>query len=407
MPILQTTYSAVEYSQLRSLVKEFDTYDGDENEALYRPMRDMLKRYLENVLRLDLASHLQAGRYQRNKERTDYRNGTYRRSLVTSFGTIPMLTVPRPRKGRLPTKVFRRYQRRWKQVDAFIRKLFLAGVSTRETGLVLEDLLGTKPSASTVSTINRTLSNEVKQFQRRSLTDDYRFLILDGIWVKVSGYKVVKKVILVAYGIRRDGTREVVGFRLARAESGPECESFLMDLRQRGLLGEHLELVTIDGSSGLKSGSELAYPHVPVQRCWVHKLRNVSRYLKASQREACLSEAKQIYQAATYREAVARFHRWANHWRSTAARAVACLEHDLEDLLTFLRLIKDGVLRVKARTTNAIERTFRELRKRIRPMCCFANSESCERIVCALFLTYNRKWKEKPLWKSSQFTQKS
>jgi transposase-like protein len=318
-----------------------------------------------------------------------------------------MLTVPRPRNGGLPTRVFRRYQRRWKQVDAFIRKLFLAGVSTRETGLVLEDLLGTKPSASTVSNINRTLSNEVKQFQRRSLTDCYRFLILDGIWVKVSGYKVVRKVILVAYGIREDGTREVVGFRLARAESGQECESFLMDLRQRGLLGESLELVVIDGSAGLKGAVELVYPHVAVQRCWVHKLRNVSQYLKASQREACLAEAREIYRAPGYREAVARFRSWASRWRPSAARAVACLEQDLEDLLTFLRLIKDCVLRVKVRTTNAIERTFRELRKRIRPMCCFANSESCERIVCALFMTYNRKWKEKPLWKRSQFTQKS
>jgi len=407
MPILQTAYSAAEYSQLRSLVKEFDAYNGEENEALYRPMRDMLKRYLENVLRLDLTHHLQAGRYQRNPQRTDYRNGAYRRNLVTSFGAIPMLTVPRPRKGGLPTKVFRRYQRRWKKVDNYIRKLFLTGVSTRETGLVLEDLLDTKPSAGTVSNINKTLHNEVRQFQRRALTDQYRFLILDGIWVKVSGHKVVKKAILVAYGIRQDGIREVVGFRLARAESGPECESFLMDLRQRGLLGENLELVTIDGSPGLKSAAELVYAHVPVQRCWVHKLRNVSRYLKASQRAACLAEAREIYRAPGYREAVARFRSWASRWRPIAPRAVACLEHDLEDLLTFLRLIKDCVLRVKVRTTNAIERTFRELRKRIRPMCCFANPESCERIVCALFVTFNRKWKEKPLWKPTQFTQKS
>lgn len=359
MPTLQTAYSATEYSQLQSLVKEFSCLH-DEDEALHRPMRDMLKRYLENVLRLDLSHHLQAGRYQRSQYRTGHRNGTYHRNLVTSFGSIPMLTVPRPRKGSLPTKVFRRYKRRWKQVDAYIRKLFLAGVSTRETGLVLEDLLDTKPSASTVSNINKTLTSEVRQFQRRRLADGYRFLILDGIWIKVSGHKVVKKVVLVAYGIRQDGVREVVGFRQARAESGPECERFLLDLRQRGFLGEALALVTIDGSAGLKSAVEMVYPGVPVQRCWVHKLRNVSRYLKASQRKACLAEAKQIYRAATYREAVARFRTWANRWQPVAAKAVACLERDLEELLTFLRLIPDHVLRVKVRTTNAIERTFRE-----------------------------------------------
>lgn len=399
MPTLQTSYSAAEYSQLHSLVKEFDAYNGEENEALYRPMRDMLKHYLENVLRLDLTHHLGAKRYQRHSQRTDYRNGTYERSLVTSFGAIPMLTVPRPRNGGVPTKVFRRYKRRWRPVDAFIRKLFLAGISTRETGLVLEDLLGTKPSAGTVANINKTLSQEVRQFHRRPLTDCYRFLVLDGIWVKVNGAKVVKKVILVAYGIRQDGVREVVGMRLARAESGSECEAFLLDLRQRGLLGESLELVTIDGSSGLRSAVDLVYAHIPLQRCWAHKLRNVSRYLKVNQRQACLAEARQIYQANTYRAAVARFRAWSRRWRSEAPRAVACLEPDLEELLTFLRLLADRTLRVKVRTTNAIERTFRELRRRIRPMCCFANPESCERIVCALFMTYNRKWKEKPLWK--------
>lgn len=399
MPTLQTTYSATEYSQLQSLVKEF-ACDHGEDEALHRPMRDMLRHYLEMVLRLDLAYHLQAGCYQRTQRRTGYRNGAYQRNLVTSFGAVPMLTVPRPRKGSLPTKVFRRYKRRWQRVDAFIRELFLAGVSTRETGLVLEDLLGTKPSASTVSSINKTLANEVKQFQRRKLKDEYRFLILDGIWVKVSGHKVVKKVVLVAYGIRKqDGVREVVGFRQVRAESGPETERFLLDLRERGLFGETLELVTIDGSKGLRNAVDLVYAGVPVQRCWVHKLKNVSRYLKASQRKDCLAEAKEIYLATSYREAVARFRTWASRWQPVAAKAVVCLEQDLEELLTFLRLIEDRVLRVKVRTTNAIERTFRELRKRIRPMCCFANPESCDRIVCALFMTYNRKWKEKPLWK--------
>jgi transposase-like protein len=399
MPMLQSTYSAVEYSQLRNLVKEFYLADSDEDEAMHRPMREMLRRYLENVLRLDLARQLQASRYQRSPQRTGYRNGSYTRGLVTSFGAIPMLTIPRLRKGRLTTKVFRRYQRRWKKVDAYIRKLFFTGVSTRETGLVLEDLLGARPSASTVSNINKTLTQEVRQFQRRPLTDDYRFLILDGIWVKVNGHKVVKKVILVAYGIRHNGIREIVGLRQARAESSRECELFLLDLRQRGLLGENLQLLTIDGSVGLKSGIEVVYPGVSIQRCWVHKLRNVSKYLKASQRDACLKAARSIYLATTYREAVARFKHWAKCWRTKAPKAVACLEADLEELLTFLKLLQDQRLRIKVRTTNAIERTFRELRKRIRPFCSFANSESCDRLITALFITYNRKWKEKPLWK--------
>ncbi|MEO0107809.1 MAG: transposase [candidate division WOR-3 bacterium] len=130
-----------------------------------------------------------------------------------------------------------------------------------------------------------------------------------------------------------------------------------------------MRLVTIDGSVGLKNAVQLVYPDVPLQRCWVHKLRNVARYLKASQHQACLHEARAIYQALTYREAISRFRLWAERWRPEASKAVACLEQDLEELLTFLRVTDDQRVRIKLRTTNVIERLFRELRKRIRPMC--------------------------------------
>ncbi|MEO0107811.1 MAG: transposase [candidate division WOR-3 bacterium] len=166
MSTLPMTYSAAEYSQLVSLVKEFSCLH-DEDEALHRPMRDVLRRFLELLLRVDLTQQLQAERYQRRPERTDYRNGSYHRNLVTSFGSIPQLTVPRGRKGGLRTKVFRPSQRRWRQVETFIRNLFLSGVSTRQTGAVLEGLLATRPSASTVSSICKSLEGEVKQFQRR------------------------------------------------------------------------------------------------------------------------------------------------------------------------------------------------------------------------------------------------
>lgn len=401
----QTGYSAIKNSELMSLVKEL-AFDRDEEEPLRRPMLDALKHTLEHALQLDLAGFLRTSRYERKKDRNGYRNGNYQRSLVTRFGTIPLLTVPRPRKGRLPTKVFKRYQRRQEEVNTFIRKLFLAGVSTREVGDVLEALLETRPSATTVSNVCKTLDAEVKKFKHRPLDDQYKFLILDGVWVKVNtGYRVVKKVLIVAYGIRRDGIREVIGFHLASAESERECEILLLNLRRRGLLGENLQLIAIDGSRGMKNAVQTIYPDVKLQRCWVHKLRNVMRYLKVRQREACLGEARVIYRAESYRAAIEQFRLWKYRWQEEAPKAVACLEQDLEELLTFLQVVKEPFIRIKVRTTNAIERIFRELRKRVRPMCSFTGSSSCERIVCALFINYNKKWKEKRLWKLKQITQ--
>ncbi|MEO0107465.1 MAG: transposase, partial [candidate division WOR-3 bacterium] len=106
----------------------------------------------------------------------------------------------------------------------------------------------------------------------------------------------------------------------------------------------------------------------------------------------CLGEAKGIYGASNYREAVRRYKNWCQKWRGVVPKAVACLERDIEDLLVFIQ--EDKKLWRKLRTTNAIERLFKELRRRTRPMSLFANVASCERIIFALFNKYNNKWKE-------------
>jgi transposase-like protein len=387
-----------DYSEVWDAFKQ--VLGDDDAEAMYRPLRDALKKLLEQTMVVEQNGHIQAQPFQHSLQRRNQRNGHYYRSLFTQFGFIAHLAVPRLRRGSFKTRVFKKYQRRWRMVDAFIRRIFLAGASTRETGQVLEDLLDGRVSAGTVSAVCKVLDAEVRQFHRRALSDDYRLLFLDGVVVKVRGAgKVVRKVILTAYGVKRDGQREIIGFWLQGSENRDHWAAFLADLYRRGLTGQGLELVTVDGSKGLRAALELVYPHVAVQRCWAHKLRNMANWLPVKYRSDCLSDARAIYQATTRTAALRAFRHWARIWRKRAPKAVACLEADLEELLTFLAVTADRTVRIKVRTTNVIERLFRELRKRIRPMCAFADSGSCERIVYSLFQTYNQNWKDKPLWK--------
>ena len=237
-----------EYIECLSEVKDY--YTDWETEVIERPMRDALKKLLESTMQVEMIGQLRAKPHERTKTRTDYRNGSYYRNLITKFGLLRMLEIPQPRKGVLKTNVFQRYQRRQKQINDFIRGIFIAGVSTRETGLNLQGLLDTQSSASTVSNITKILDEQVNKFQRRSLNDDYRHLILDGDWVKVGGYKVVKKVLLIAYGIKHNGQRETIGYRQANSDSKDEWESFLWDLYRRGLKGDNLRLITVDGGKG-------------------------------------------------------------------------------------------------------------------------------------------------------------
>ena len=138
------------------------------------------------------------------------------------------------------------------------------------------------------------------------------------------------------------------------------------------------------------------------QRCWAHKLRNVAATLPRTIQAPCLKEAKTIYPAPTRREAVARFHQWERHWQRLAPKAVACLRADLDELLTVLDF--PVAQRVKLRTTNVIERCFREVRRRTRPIGCFTNAASCDRIIYAVFHRLNTGWQDRPLREFTQFT---
>jgi transposase-like protein len=259
---------------------------------------------------------------------------------------------------------------------------------------VVKALLNAQVSAGTVSSITKVLDQEVSRFHKRLLKDEYVYVFFDGVVKKVvSCGKAVKKVILVAYGIRRDGHREVIDYRIAKSESEHDWTVFLSDLYQRGLKGEHLRLIITDGGHGLLKALDMLYPHVSQQRCWVHKLRNVTCYLPRRYQEACLKEVKLIYLAPTYRAAGQRFKAWCRKWRAKVPKAVHCLEKDIEDMLVFFK--EERKLWVKVRTTNVIERLFKELRKRTRPMSLFANVESCDRILYCLVKKYNKKWEDR------------
>jgi len=144
----------------------------------------------------------------------------------------------------------------------------------------------------------------------------------------------------------------------------------------------------------------MVYPDAPRQRCWAHKMRNVAEKLRQKDQEACLQELKTVYAANTEAEARRRYRAWAEHWREAAPAAVACVAKDIDELVTFLK--EPEALWRKLRTTNAIERIFREVRRRTRPMTCFTNAASCERIIYAVLNHQNDKWKEHPLTQCTQ-----
>ena len=369
----------------------------EEAEDVRELERRVIKRTLESAMVAELEVVLGARCYGRTSARRGYRNGFRTRALMTGAGMIPRLVVPRARGVLYEPSVLAAYQRRAQEIEAAIRQMDFEGLATRRIGPILETLFGRPVSATTVSTITRQIEGEVRAFHRRPLPADCRFVFLDGVVVSARhGASHTKQVLLCAMAISHDGHKVFLDFRRAKSESEAEWRVLLNSLQQRGVQAESVELIATDGGSGLHAALLEVYPDVPRQRCWAHKLRNVSERLRRANHEACLSGAKGIYLAATRREAVARFTRWKRRWERAEPKAVACLEADLEELLTVFRLATPE-LRSVVRTTNQIERFFREVRRRTRPMGCFQNMESAERVMYAIARNLNHKWQDRPL----------
>jgi transposase-like protein len=318
----------------------------------------------------------------------DRRNGYYRRHLLTELGDIE-LTVPRTRRYS-PVTVLRAYARRSVEIDRAILAGFVLGLSTRKVGEVLLALLGRTVSATTVSAVAQTLDAAVAAFHRRPLKDAYKVLMLDGVVLaRKTGAGAIRRPVLVALGLRPDGKKEVIDFWLAQSESAAEWEKFLTALHRRGLTGEALEMICVDGGKGLLAALPAAFPGLPVQRCWAHKIRNILDKVKKADQPAVKRGLHAIMNAVHQPAARKAARRFADRWQERYPKAVDCLRRDLDELLTCF-LYKSPDTRKAVRTTNAIERRFREVRRRTRPMGTFQDKTSMDRILFAVFSHENK-----------------
>jgi len=369
------------------------------------PARQTLKAFLEVDAEQQMEQYLGLRWYERPAEgevRCDSRNGFYERDYVTPLGII-RLRVPRTRQRSFLPRWLKPLERRAPEVGELIRQAFLRGISTRQVGRVVALLTEEPVSAQTVSRLTRVLDAQVRAFHEAELGDDWAYLFLDGVWVKVRrSFGPQRVLLLVAYGVRPNGERQLLGFVRARGESQAAWEGALQSLYRRGLLGRHLELIVTDGCAGLAAALQTVYPQVPHQRCWVHKMRNITDAVRRRDHDRVKQDAQKIYLAPSLPEARQAFRAFQRQWQSAYPRVVRSLEKDLPELLNFYLFPKH--LWKKLRTTNAIERCFVEVRRRTRPMVVFTNVQSVDRIIYAIFHRFNEDWQNRTL---QLFTQRS
>ena len=364
-------------------------------------VKRQVKVSLERALGEEVGRRVGCGRYERSGSRRNYRNGHYFRDLLSRYGWIEGLRVPRLRSGGYENGVFERYRRRQRQLDWVLLEAFLLGHATRKTRQMFKTAFGEEVSAQTVSNVVKELDSEVGRFHGRRLADNYRFLFLDGLWLKVRRPCYQKKVLLVALGIKADGGAELLSFQVVARESEPCWWGFVSDLKHRGLWGESLEVIVSDGNPGLLKALQAHYPRVRRQRCTFHQATGLAKYCEQPRhRRRLVNDALAIFNAEDEKEARQRLRQFREKWSAKEPTALRNLLKGFDSCLTYLDFPEPWRTRLK--TNNLVERYLEELNRRIIPMRSFNNVASIDRIIYGIIAYVLNQPQEVP---EHQFTQ--
>ena len=342
--------------------------------------RAAIRVVLEGVMREELDVLIGVGWGECSPKRKGYRNGSYTRDLVTSSGRIEEINVPRDREGQFHTQVFDRYSRFEPQVAQGLTEMFVAGVSTHKVGEVAQTLMGVAPSASTISRLNQTLTQQFETWRQRPLEQHWRIVYLDGVHFSIRhGDKADATIILTALGVDLAGNKEVLALRACAEEDKDGWVCLLQDLRARG--ATHIDLLVTDGHDGLLASVKELFSATPRQRCLVHKQRNVLNAIPKRERGDVQAELVGIWEQPTKPEALISLAAFKAKYAQRYPEAVRSLAEDEEHLLTFYAF--PSTMYRYIQTTNAIESLFSNVRQRTDQIDVFTTETSCLAIVWA------------------------
>jgi len=357
-------------------------------------IRDRVRGFIEELVEAELDDALGRSRYQRPgtadvaRRPGGYRHGRRERQLLGSFGPVT-ISVPRGRLNNVDgtnrewhSEALPRYSRMTKQVEALITSAYLSGTNTRRVRRALGALFKGAVSKDTVSRTWRKVQADWEAWGRRSLAEeDIVRLILDGTVVRVRlDRKATSISLLVVLGIRRDGQKVLLAVRNMGSESEAAWRSLLDDLIGRGLLAPGF--VIIDGAAGLEKALGLVWPAALVQRCTVHKHRNLLAHAPERLHEEVSADYNDMIYASTPKEIEAHRRSFIRKWRLKCRAVADSLEEAGDRLFTFTRL-PDSQWR-SARTTNAIERLHEEFRRRIKTQTVLPSAETAAMLFWAL-----------------------
>jgi putative transposase len=350
-------------------------------------LRESLTWVCQQLMEAEVSELVGAGRGERApEERLTHRNGYRARAWQTRAGEIE-LAIPKIRRGSYFPSFLEPRRRSEQALVAVVQEAYVAGVSTRKVDQVVESL-GLRISKSEVSRICQGLDEQVDAFRNRPLEGRYPYLWLDAKVEKVrDGGRVVRKCLVLAYGVHESGYREVIGLDVGEAETEAFWRSFLRSLVERGLSG--VELVVSDAHAGLKTAIAQVLG-CAWQRCSVHFLREALGHARKEQQGMLAALLRPLFNAESGERARELVGDALKRLRTPLPKVAALLEEAEEDLLAFYAFPEDHW--PKLRSTNPLERVNREIGRRTDVVGIFPNDRALIRLAASVVIEQNDEW---------------
>lgn len=387
------------------------SFQSELNEQLEAQLRQQVIETVKTAVEAALVEEVKADRAKMMPQ--PRYSGYYGRRLNTRYGQIERLSVPKLRHSNKERNwtILERHQSNWGQLLDFAGYLYVMGLSLRDLQEALYFLLDDVLSRTAINQITLKMQTHMQQHQQRPLKQTPPILIVDGVWVDIqytldevkidqAGHhrqvrQAQERVILVAMAVWPDGSYHIFHYEVAETEAEQTWLAFFEHLIARGLSPNQVELLVSDGTKGLLSAMEHCLPNARQQRCITHKVRGLKSYLtyqdlpqtdetgqplseveaKQQRWQALKQDAYAIYQAASYDQAQTQLHAFVDKWQSLEPKAVHAFQWGIQHTFTFYDFGKE--LHRHIRTTNHLERFFREFRTKADEIGTFPNEDSC------------------------------
>jgi putative transposase len=361
---------------------------------------------LQEALEQEQADFLGRSRYERTATPRGHRNGYAPGGLATAEGRLEV-AVPQVRGADQPfrSRLLAFLGEHTEVLERLAVEMYARGLSTRDVEEAFTDVTGARLlSKSGVSELTDALWEEYEAFQKHDLSGyEGEYLFVDAVYESLREQAGAKEAVLCCWGILRDGRKVLLHLALGNKESYQDWLGFFRSMVGRGL--QTPVSVTSDGAPGLIRAIGEVFPQSLRIRCWFHKMQNVLSKVPKSAIEEVRAHLRAIRDAPTLSVGQAMAAGCMETFGKQYPSAVASFSDDLEASLAHLRLPVEH--RLYCRTTNLVERSFVEERRRTKVIPRFQSEKSCLKLVFATLIRASKRWSRVRMteWHQAQLQQ--